>query len=137
MAEHRAGIAKAEIGEAMAVDIGQPCARGFRDDEREWQGPIAHPMHRDAVIEPVGQLASECLRPRMMGFEPRRFLGVETLGSVGGRSLPSRSDITAPLHLGIGFVERLFGTDDQLLHLAMADDERRGDDHGVAGRPHD
>ena len=64
MAEHRARIAEAEVDQAMAVRIGERGAARLGDNEREGQGPIAHPMHRHAVVEAFRALGRECLGER-------------------------------------------------------------------------
>ena len=50
MAEHRAGVAQAEIVIAVAVDVGQRGTGGIGDEEREGRTPIEHPMHGHAVM---------------------------------------------------------------------------------------
>ena len=51
MAEHRAGVAETEVGVLVAVDVAQRRVPGRLDDEREGHRPVAHPMHRHAVVE--------------------------------------------------------------------------------------
>ena len=49
MAEHRAGVAEAEIVELVAVDVGDRRAPGPVDEDRERHRPVAHPVHRHAA----------------------------------------------------------------------------------------
>ena len=50
VAEHRAGVAQAEIRVLVAVDVAQQRAACFFHDERERHRPVAHPVHRHAVV---------------------------------------------------------------------------------------
>ena len=65
MAEHRAGVAEAEVGERVTVDVGDRCAARFLDEDREGRRPVVHPVHGNAAVEAV-DAAGECpcrLRP--------------------------------------------------------------------------
>ena len=47
VAEHRPGIAEAEIVDAETVDVDDPCAFGPVDQRQMRHRPIGHPMHRN------------------------------------------------------------------------------------------
>ena len=61
VAEHRAGIAQAEIDIGVAVGIGEVDALRRLDEERKRRSPVDHPVHRDAA-QPMGFDASESCR---------------------------------------------------------------------------
>src|SRR5690606_15374611 len=64
MAEHRAGIAEAEVGALVAVDVLDLRAFGLLDDEGERHRPVLHPVHRHATEITCRSLADQCLRLR-------------------------------------------------------------------------
>src|SRR5690606_33878838 len=51
VAEHRAGIAQAEVVEPVAIDVGDSGASRLGDHDRKWRGPVCHPVHRHSVEE--------------------------------------------------------------------------------------
>jgi hypothetical protein len=73
MAEHRAGVAKAEIVELVAVDVGDGGAFGAVDQDRERRRPVAHPVHRHAAEETGDAVAELCLGSRPRLAEGGRF----------------------------------------------------------------
>ena len=65
MAEHRTGVAEAEIGIFVAVDVAQRRASCRGDDEGERHRPVAHPVHRHAVVEARDAVARALQRARV------------------------------------------------------------------------
>jgi hypothetical protein len=49
MAKHACGIAKAEVIKDLPVNTRQRCSRRLLSDDREWRGPIQHPMEWNAL----------------------------------------------------------------------------------------
>jgi hypothetical protein len=47
VAGHGSGVAEAEVGVAVAVDVEEVCALGFADEGRKCAGPFHHPIHGD------------------------------------------------------------------------------------------
>ena len=72
MAEHAGGIAKAEVIEDLPVNTRQRRARRLLSDDREWRGPIQHPMKRNALKPAFRRLG---MRMRLwVGFNKPRNL---------------------------------------------------------------
>ena len=67
MAEHRAGVAKAEVGIVMPVDIGQAATLAAIDEQRKGQRPVGHPLHWDAINPAIASLRRERRRTRPRG----------------------------------------------------------------------
>ena len=62
MAEHAAGIAKAEIVDRVAINACQPRAFGPFYDHGKGHGPILHPVHGNGV-QPTLSLCCSRQRP--------------------------------------------------------------------------
>ena len=64
MAEHRTGVAEAEIVERVAVDVGKRRVPGAIDQDRERHRPVEHPVHRHAAEIAGGAAADHSLGSR-------------------------------------------------------------------------
>ncbi|ABA52578.1 hypothetical protein BURPS1710b_A1291 [Burkholderia pseudomallei 1710b] len=69
VAEHRARVAQAEVGVAMAVDVGEMRAARVIDIERERRRPVAHPVQRHAEQQMLRGFGRARARFRHRPFE--------------------------------------------------------------------
>src|SRR5690606_37196491 len=69
VAEHRAGIAEAEVVERVAIDVGGSGASRLGDHDRKWRGPVCHPVHRHSVEETLDAIVDAGCRFRLSGTE--------------------------------------------------------------------
>ena len=72
VAGHRPGVAEAEVDVLVAVDAGEPGARGRLDEQGERTGPLDHPVHRHAVEERRLGALVQGVGAWMLGGEARR-----------------------------------------------------------------
>ena len=68
VARHRAGVAEAEVGVLVAVNIDDRGPVGALLVEREAAHPHRHPGHRDAAQEAAARLGVQLARARILSF---------------------------------------------------------------------
>lgn len=90
MAEHRAGVAEAEIDVAMTVDVGKRRAAGFLHVERERGRPVLHPVQRHAEQQVLGRFRGQRAGNRhgfgeRLAFAIEQRAGADEVDSVAGR----------------------------------------------------
>ena len=78
MPEHGAGVAEAEVGVVVAVDVVQRRALRRFDQERKRHRPVAHPVHGHAVVE-TGDAAAGALLRSGVCVDVAPFLGSKEL----------------------------------------------------------
>ena len=59
---HRAGVAKAEIDQLVAIDVDDAIALGPLEEDDVLADPDLHPLHRDATNQVCLRLGCECAR---------------------------------------------------------------------------
>ena len=97
MAEHRAGIAEAEIVERVAVDVGDRGALGAVDEDRERRRPVVHPVHRHAAEIACAPLPiSPRFWPRLRGSAPPRARATRRSAPDRCRAVPDPLPRTVP-----------------------------------------
>ena len=62
MPGHRAGVAKAEVDQLVAIDVDDAIALGPLEEDDVLADPDLHPLHRDATNQVRPSLGCECAR---------------------------------------------------------------------------